>query len=456
MDAQLGSDELDRRNKLIAMARYGKITPAEAEAEAVAAGLAPFAQQPALPDFDPMLDARWSIVMAVAWIAWRDLTRVRENCSAFRSESVHWVFREWNEPINDGTAFAAQKGWFLERWSEPTTVRLSILERFRDELPASWCMSVPEAEKALWRALSDGHLVAEALSRDGKPVDIPEREWSYLKLFEDGKRDVLRYDVLDRDDPFTAVKLKRDDLLRLWPERTQREAMPVGVVEPFMLEPMTSPIPTGYVPLCVVLHWIMTSGSARSVAMDDEAAWAASVEKLFPLIYAGDIELIGLPCGQPLTERIPGHALTLVKVLPPLHDQFDAMLLNSPSHIDCSPFLDQEHWTRSFNDKLYMSGRGPAAWTHLQVKKADVLSWWPKPEPTVKSEQDVYRWLLDQMQQSPTIKTRSKAAIWAEAEPKFRPLSERQFNRAWDKAIAESGAHSWARAGRLSSNARTK
>lgn len=120
MDAQLGSDELDRRNKLIAMARYGKITPAEAEAEAVAAGLAPFAQQPALPDFDPMLDARWSIVMAVAWIAWRDLTRVRENCSAFRSESVHWVFREWNEPINDGTAFAAQKGWFLERWSEPT------------------------------------------------------------------------------------------------------------------------------------------------------------------------------------------------------------------------------------------------------------------------------------------------------------------------------------------------
>ena len=225
--------------------------------------------------------------------------------------------------------------------------------------------------EGVWRALSDGHLVAEALSRDGKPVEIPEREWSYLKLFEDGKRDVLKYEVLDRDSPFIEVKLKRDDLLRLWPEKAQREAIPVGAVEPFMLEPMTSPIPTGFVPLCVVLHWIMTSGGARSVALDDEAAWAALYfEKLFPLIYAGDIELIGLPCGQPLTERIPGHALTLVRVLPPLHDQLDAMLLNSPSHIDCSPFLDQEHWTRSLNDKLYMSGRGPAAWTHLQVKKA--------------------------------------------------------------------------------------
>jgi hypothetical protein len=456
MGAQLSRGELSRRDELIALARYGKITPAEAEAEAVAAGLAPFAQQPALPDFDPMLEPRWPIVMAVAWIAWRDLTIVRENCSRFRSESVHWVFREWNEPINDGSAFAGQKGWFLERWSEPTTVRLSIVEKLRNGLPASWCMSVLAAEKALWRALSDGHLVAEALSRDGKPVDIPQREWSYLKLFEDGKRDVLRYEVLDRDEPFTEVKLKRDDLLRLWPDRTQREAIPLGVVEPFMLEPMTSPMPAGYVPLCVVLHWIMTSGSTRSVAMGDEDAWAASVEKLFPLIFAGDIELIGLPCGQPLTERVPGHALTLVNVLPPFHDQLAAILLNSPSHIDCSPYLDQEHWTRGSNDKLYMSGRGSAAWTHLQVKKADVLSRWPKPEPTVKSARDVYRWLLDQMQQSPTIKTRSKAAIWAEAKQKFRPLSERQFNRAWDGAITESGAHIWAKAGRPSSNPRTK
>jgi hypothetical protein len=34
-----------------------------------------------------------------------------------------------------------------------------------------------------------------------------------------------------------------------------------------------------------------------------------------------------------------------------------------------------------FNDKLYESGQLAAAWTHLQVRKSDVLSPWPKPEP---------------------------------------------------------------------------
>ena len=42
--------------------------------------------------------------------------------------------------------------------------------------------------------------------------------------------------------------------------------------------------------------------------MDDESAWTTAVDKLLPLICGEDIDLIGLPCGQSLTERIPGHA----------------------------------------------------------------------------------------------------------------------------------------------------
>jgi hypothetical protein len=288
---------------------------------------------------------------------------------------------------------------------------------------------------------------------------IPQREWSYLKLFEDGKRDVLRYDVLDRTEPFTDVKFKRDDLLRLWPESPQHATIPADsaqFVEPFMLEPIANPVPAGYVPLCAALHWIMTSGGTRPVALDDEAAWTSSVEKLFPLICGGEIELIGLPCGQPLTERIPGHALTLVRVLPPLHDQLGDMLVNSPSHIACSPFMDEEHWSRGFNDQLCQSGRVSAAWTHLQVRKADVLSRWPKPAPTVKPQGDCYRWLLQQMQASPATKPKSRNAFWLEAEQKFRPIAKRQFVRAWDQAIADSGAQRWSMAGRLRQQSRGK
>jgi hypothetical protein len=219
-------------------------------------------------------------------------------------------------------------------------------------------------------------------------------------------------------------------------------------VELTMLEPISNPVLTGYVPLCAALHWIMTSGGTRRVAMDDETAWTSSVDKLFPLICAGEIELIGLPSGRHLTERIPGHTLALVRLLPPLRDR--SVGVDSPSHIACSPFMDEEHWRRGFNDQLYQSGHVGATWTHLQTRKADVLSRWPRPEPKAKSEQGCYRWLLEQMQRSPSIKSRSKEAIWTEAKQKFRPLAQRQFNRAWDKAIAESGAHPWAKAGRPS------
>src|SRR5262249_2698742 len=66
-------------------------------------------------------------------------------------------------------------------------------------------------------ALSEGHTTAEGLDRDGKPVDIAQREWSYLNLYENDGHDSLRYCAYDRFDAFTSVKLKRDDLLRLWP-----------------------------------------------------------------------------------------------------------------------------------------------------------------------------------------------------------------------------------------------
>jgi hypothetical protein len=36
-------------------------------------------------------------------------------------------------------------------------------------------------------------------------------------------------------------------------------------VEPFMLEPIERAGTAGYVPLCVALHWIMTSGGVTRV-----------------------------------------------------------------------------------------------------------------------------------------------------------------------------------------------
>ena len=166
--------------------------------------------------------------MAIAWIASRDLKLVREQSVGFRSQSTHWLFRHWMEPVEDRTKFAHRMGWFLMPWGKTTVVRLHMLAKImegRGELPRTWQMSVHEAEHALWHALADNRLVAEAMGADGRPVDIPAREWAFLKLFEDREEDVLRYDALDRFEPFTKVKLKRDNLMGLWPS-----AMALGTI----------------------------------------------------------------------------------------------------------------------------------------------------------------------------------------------------------------------------------
>ena len=41
--------------------------------------------------------------------------------------------------------------------------------------------------------------------------------------------------------------------------------------------------------------------------------------------------------------------------------------------ISCIPYVDAEHWNADFNDQLYLFKASPASWTHLQVRKTDVL-----------------------------------------------------------------------------------
>lgn len=454
MTAEL--DDLNARDRLISRVRYSEITPDEAEAHAKASGWPPFAYQPALPEFDPLKLSRWPIVMAIAWIAWRDLELTRQQCPEFRAECTHWIFREWREPVDGGKSFAARAGWFLERWSGANTATLALHDHFRqgeNDSPSARQMSPREAQQELWQALSDGKLVAEAL-KNGEPVDIPQREWSYLKLYAENDQDVLKYDALDRLEAFSAVKLRRDDLLSLWPQlpvAAEIEAKRTWPIEPYMLAPISDQGNSGFVPLCAALQWIMTDSGKRGVMMDDVERWHESVRELWPLICDGQLELIGLQAGHAMTARIPGQSLTLVKVLQPLVSSIDDMLLNAPSHISCTPYIDEEHWQRDFNDKLFESGRSGPAWSHLQVRKSEILERWPRSVSTISAEQACYRWLLSAMRASPEQRPKSRIAFLADAKAQFAGLADRQFIRAWQRAINESGAK-WSKSGRPKSN----
>lgn len=89
-------------------------------------------------------------------------------------------------------------------------------------------MTIREAVAALWQALSEGQLVAVGFDAHDAVVEIPSREWVYLRLREEGERDVLSYDAVSQPEPFTAVTLRQSDVLRLWPVTGELPAIAIG------------------------------------------------------------------------------------------------------------------------------------------------------------------------------------------------------------------------------------
>jgi hypothetical protein len=241
-------------------------------------------------------------------------------------------------------------------------------------------MTVAEAEKQLLGALATGNLVAVAKDARGNVVDIPQREWPYLHLFEEQERDVLKHDALDREAAFTDVKLERDALQKIWVE---------FLVEPYMIEPMTRPGTAGYVPLCSALHWVMTIGGSATKHLEDVEAWTGSIERLLPLISTGEIEVLGRPNSSGLAEPIRSHVFAGILVSHPLRDSFSILVGDDP-WISCTPYVDEQHWKADFNDQLFLFRSRPATWTHLQVKKSDVLREikFEGKEPAVKAVYD--------------------------------------------------------------------
>ena len=164
-----------------------------------------------------------------------------------------------------------------------------------------------------------------------------------------------------------------------------------------------------------------------------------------------EIEMIGLRAGHGTTAPLPGHALTLVNVLQPLRMSIGDMLVSAPSHIVCMSYIDHQHWHRSFNDQLFETGKAGPAWSHLQVRKSQLLQRWPRGTSTIGIEQACYRWLCREMQATPEKRPKPRTAFLADAKAQFEGLADRQFLRTWQRAIGDTGAK-WSKSGRPKSN----
>ena len=351
------------RDILIDRARRGEITPDEAEHEAQRLGFGPLATKPDPGEFDPDQMPWWSLPMAVAWIAWRNSASVREHCAESAEKCIYWIPGSWNVPINNGTEFAHVDGYELKELGQPTVCRLSLVEAYltsTETLPPTTQMTVAKAEKQLFVALAAGRIACIAKDVTGKVVEIPQSEWPDLQLFEEGETDVLKHDALDHTATFSEIKLPRERLKQVWQE---------FLVEPYMIEPMMRSGTAGYVSLCSALHWIMTEAGRKSLRLEDTPLWDAAVGRLIPLISTGEVQVIGRDAtGVPTA--IDGVIFAGISVGHPLRD---CVIAGDNPRISCTPYVDEEHWRSDFNDYLYLNRSSLPSWTHLQVRRADVL-----------------------------------------------------------------------------------
>jgi hypothetical protein len=143
-------------------------------------------------------------------------------------------------------------------------------------------------------------------------------------------------------------------------------------VEPHMVEPMTRQETEGYVPLSSAILWIMTEGGKTRRLLDDNEAWLASADRLLALVSTGQVEVIGRTISGGTPKPISGSAFAGIAIGFPLHDPIERLVGDDP-WIWPTVYVDEEHWRGGFNDQLFAQKAMPADWTHLQVKKEDVL-----------------------------------------------------------------------------------
>lgn len=165
--------------------------------------------------FDPMKEMDWSLGMAVAWIAYRTVNRVRE----------YWP--RWRRAASRD---APEGGLHLLMMREAKTAsegKLSDLDMR---------VSVRASRRLLWEALRCDHLQAVTL-HDGRSHVIPKHEWGQLEpacsaTFHDQLHWAKSGRLVGIAYP-GPVQIERSSILRAWPPEAPDEIVAPCVATPW-------------------------------------------------------------------------------------------------------------------------------------------------------------------------------------------------------------------------------
>lgn len=161
------------REALIGLVMDGVMTSKEAEKFKESWGLAPLSEYPDPTTFDPLRLPTWTFAMAVAWIAWRDIGRVRETRDDYREHCWEWVDLDRVVAVRGGEESYKINGEELRPLKPVSATSLGLLEALGTDERGGQLFSVKSAREDLWRALALGNITATGLDRRGRLFRFP-------------------------------------------------------------------------------------------------------------------------------------------------------------------------------------------------------------------------------------------------------------------------------------------
>lgn len=177
----------DDRDNLISDVREGRLTPEQAEAKANELGIGPLERLPDPAQFDPMEEPFWTLPMAVAWIAWRDVHAVRLSWDKYRKECLFWAPKTYWVPGNEpATGFALNHHGPANLDFLNATVRLG-----EPQIPAE------AAFNELKRAAQEGRIAVTAIAEGQGRQEIAAHIWIELE-WQERERDGSGYLVINK------------------------------------------------------------------------------------------------------------------------------------------------------------------------------------------------------------------------------------------------------------------
>lgn len=159
----------------------------------------------------------WNMMQLVAWVYSRDQDVVHRASS--KNSDPRTYFPE--------VAVPGDERRLAERPGRPVSLIHLLLSRLLREGKEAPNLDLDIAERAVIRALCEGRLSATGIPAGGSyPEKIEAEAWAYLELFESDRHEVCarlsdgpqKYELR-----YSAMKVKRDEVLNIWPCWTEIE-----------------------------------------------------------------------------------------------------------------------------------------------------------------------------------------------------------------------------------------